>query len=357
MAGIGGSVGLKGSDGEAVQREALKKGAEAVSPRRAVVALRSLNDHSLDIDIVTSGGEMGEDELRTAGLKYDVVYRANSVTTRADTISSVREFLRVGVDLVVFVGGDGTARDVLEVIDARTPMTGVPSGVKMHSAVFLNRPEDLGPAVSSYWKTGALKKAEVMDVDEDLFRKGVVRAKLYGIAMVPDDKTHIQTGKSSYETLSAEDEAKEIGSYIAESMEPQTAYILGPGTTTSHIAEALGIRKTLLGVDVISDGRLVISDATEKDLLRVLGTKGKAIIVLSPIGSQGFFLGRGNQQISCKVVRAAGPESIVVVATPTKLKDTKVLRVDTGDPDLDAELRGRVKVVTGYKRRKLVEVR
>jgi predicted polyphosphate/ATP-dependent NAD kinase len=357
VAGMGGAVGLKGSDGEAVQLEALKRGAETVSPRRAVVALRSLRDQPLDLEIVTSGGDMGEDELRTADLESNVVYRSKGATTKADTISSVREFLRVGVALIVFVGGDGTARDVLEVADARTPMIGVPSGVKMHSAVFLNRPEDLGRVVSSYGKNGTLKKAEVMDIDEDLFRKGVVRAKLYGIAKIPDDRAHIQTGKASYDTISAEDEAREIGDYIAESMEPDMSYILGPGSTTSSIADALGIRKTLLGVDVISNGQLVISDATENDLLRVLESNSKVVIVLSPIGSQGFFLGRGNQQISGKVVRAAGPESIIVVATPTKLKDTKILRVDTGDPDLDRKLRGRVKVVTGHRRRRLVEVR
>jgi predicted polyphosphate/ATP-dependent NAD kinase len=356
VAGIGGSVGLKGSDGEAVQREAVKRGAETVSPRRAVVALLSLRD-SPDLEIVTSGGEMGENELLTAGLKADIVYRSEGTTTKADTILSVEAFLKTGVDLVVFVGGDGTARDVLEVADTRTPMIGVPSGVKMHSAVFLNRPEDLGLVVSSYGKTGALKEAEVMDIDEELFRKGVVKAKLYGIAKTPDDRGHIQTGKASYDTISAEDEAREIGDYIAESMEPDTAYILGPGSTTSSIADALGIRKTLLGVDVISNGKIVISDATEKDLLSVLESHNKVAIILSPIGSQGFFLGRGNQQISGKVVRAAGPESITLVATPTKLRDTKILRVDTGDPDLDGRLRGKVKVVTGYKRRRLVEVR
>ncbi len=357
IAGIGGTVGLKGSDGYDVQREAKRRGAHHISPLRAQVALNSLKVFRTDLQILTSGEEMGESELKACGLNAEVIHRPRSPTTKEDTKASVAGFLHEGVELVVFVGGDGTARDVLEVVDRKVPIIGVPSGVKMHSSAFLNRPEDLGDVLSSFARARAVKDAEVMDIDEDLFRTGIVKAKLLGLAKTPDDNAHVQNSKASYDMLSVEDEAREIGQYVAESMSPEYFYILGPGTTTSFIAESLGVKKTLLGVDVISAGKVVISDATENDLLRLLESPHKAIIIVSPIGSQGFFLGRGNQQISAKVIRAVGADGVMVIATPTKLRDTKILRVDSGDPEVDGWLKGKIKVVTGYKRKRLVEVR
>jgi predicted polyphosphate/ATP-dependent NAD kinase len=357
VAGMGGSVGLKGTDGRDIQEEAVRRGASRGSPARASVALRSLKECDLDAEILTCRGEMGEAELLAAALPHKVVYVPAGESTGTDTIAAVRMFVRDGVTLAIFVGGDGTARDVVEAADAKVPIVGVPAGVKMHSAVFLNRPEDLGPLVASFFREPAVKSAEVMDIDEDLFRKGIVSARLYGIAVVPDDRTHMQSGKTSYGSGSTEDEASEIGKYVADIMDPDVAYIVGPGSTTAAIAKALGVTKTLLGVDVFRDGRIIASDATEADLLKILSSGQKATIIVSPIGSQGFFLGRGNQQISPRVIEAVGTDNLVIVSTPTKLRDTSVLKVDSGDPALDQKLRRRTKVVTGYKRKKLVEVR
>jgi predicted polyphosphate/ATP-dependent NAD kinase len=358
VAGMGGSVGLKGTDGEAIQREAIRRKADKVSPPRALRALSSLKESGIVLQILTCDGEMGSEELKESGLPHRVVHRppCKTKTTRDDTLNATRAFLREDADLVVFVGGDGTARDVLQVADELVPMVGVPSGVKMHSAVFLNRPDDLGPILSAFAENGAVKGADVMDIDEDLFRKGRVSAKLYGIAKVPDEAQHMQSSKMAYASGSAEDEATEIGQYIADTMEPGVLYILGPGSTTEHIARAIGVKKTLLGVDVILDREALVSDASEQDLVRVLGEGRKAMIVVSPIGSQGFFLGRGNQQISSEVVKMVGAENIMVVSTLTKLRDTPTLKVDSGDGELDRQLKGRIKVITGYRRRRLVEV-
>jgi predicted polyphosphate/ATP-dependent NAD kinase len=357
VAGMGGSVGLKGTDGAEVQAEAARRGASMTSPERAVASLRSLHDQGLELEIVTCGGDMGENELKAAKLRYEVVYSPRTPTSKDDTVTAVREFVRGNVTLVVFVGGDGTARDILEVVGDSIPMIGVPAGVKMHSAVFLNRPEDLGPVVSSFSRKHALKDAEVMDIDEDLFRSGVLRAKLYGVAKVPDDRAHVQSGKMSYASDSAEDEAAEVGHYIADTMEPGVTYILGPGSTTAAIGKAKGFEKTLLGVDVVKDGRVIGSDASESDILRLVCLGVRARIIVSPIGSQGFVFGRGNQQISPRVIEAVGAENVVIVATPTKLQDTRILRVDTGDPSTDRMLKGAIKVVTGYRRRRLISVR
>lgn len=357
MAGIGGSVGLKGSDGADIQKEAIRRGARRASAHKAVRALMSLKESNIDLDVLTCQGDMGEAELREAGLPHRVVYHPKQKTTREDTVAAVSRFLGEDISLMVFVGGDGTARDVLEVVDEFVPMIGVPSGVKMHSAVFLNRPEDLGPLVSVFDQSRAVKSADVMDIDEDLFRSGSLSARLYGVAKVPDDRYHVQSGKMAYASGTAEDEAAEIGQFVADTMDPGTLYILGPGSTTAHIAKAIGAEKALLGVDVVMDRKLVASDASEEDLLRLLGPGRKARIILSPIGSQGFFLGRGNQQVSPRVVNAVGISNMIIVSTPTKLRDTQVLKVDSGNPELDEKLKGKTKVIIGYRRRKLVDVR
>jgi len=354
VAGMGGSVGLKGTDGPSILQEALARGAAPVAPSRAAKALGAVRQKGLDLEFITCSGQMGHDELLSVGLEGRVVYSAGTVTGPEDTRRAVKEFLRHGPDLIVFAGGDGTARDVLEVVGQGTTIVGIPAGVKMHSAVFAVSPESFGDLVESFDRTGRTKEAEVMDVDEERFRQGVLQAKLYGYARVPDDAVNLQSSKMVYHSGGADEEAAEIGQYVAEEMRTGVCYVLGPGSTTAAIARHAGLEKTLLGVDVMKDTSIVLRDATEEQLLELLQGGCDAEIVVTPIGSQGFVFGRGNQQISARVLRLVGKARICIVATPTKLRDTPVLRADTGDAELDAELRGQVKVVTGYRRRKLV---
>lgn len=356
VAGMGGAVGLKGTDGVDTQLEAVRRGASKIAPKRAVEALKSIFPSGIRIEFSTCSGDMGADELREAGLEGEVVYEPSRPSTREDTAKAAAAFARIGVALIIFVGGDGTARDIVGAVDGTVPIVGVPSGVKMHSGVFLNRPEDLGAVLSGFEENPATAEVEVLDVDEELFRRGILQARLYGIARAPSDRARIQTGKMVYHSGTADDEAAEIGKYMADEMRDGVLYILGPGSTTAAIAKELGLSKTLLGLDAILDRRIVCSDAAESDLLRLLAEHRDVKVILTPIGSQGFFLGRGNQQISARVLRELGKENIIVVATPTKLAGTPVLKVDTGDPELDREFRGRMKVVTGYKRRRIVEV-
>jgi predicted polyphosphate/ATP-dependent NAD kinase len=355
VAGMGGAVGLKGTDGEEVLREAVRRGARRPAADRAAEAVRSAGKVG-GLRFLTCSGEMGEDAFMAEGVPCEVVCRHADVTSARDTRGAVRAFMAKGADLVVFVGGDGTARDVVAEARDAVPILGVPSGVKMHSAVFLNTPSELGDLLSSFSLTRAVREAEVLDVDEESFRDGAVRAKVFGVALTPDSSEHVQSGKQSYASGTAEDEADEIGQYMADSMEPGVTYIIGPGSTTARIARAMGQLKSLLGVDVYRDRARVLADASEADLLKELETRKDARIVVSPIGAQGFFFGRGNQQISPEVVRRVGVCNIVVVSTPSKLRGTPVLRVDTGDPALDADLRGNLKVVTGYKRKRLLKV-
>ena len=355
IAGMGGSVALKGTDGEAILAEAESRGAARTSPLRAARAMSGLVSRS-DIEVLTCSGDMGVDELEDAGLPSSVIYQASAPTRGEDTTKAARAFVNAGAAILVFAGGDGTARDVLAAIDQRVPMIGIPAGVKMHSAVFVNAPEDLPLLLSEFMRSGATKDAEVMDIDEEGFRAGVLRARLFGYAKVPDDSVHLQAGKEEYHSGGADEEAVEIGQYVADEMEDGVAYILGPGTTTARVADAMGQEKTLLGVDVYIDKKRVLRDATEEDLMDFLRTGKSARIVVTPIGAQGFFLGRGNQQLSARVIRAVGARNVLVLAGPTKLKGTPVLHADTGDPELDVSFKGRIKVISGYKRRRLVSV-
>jgi predicted polyphosphate/ATP-dependent NAD kinase len=355
VAGMGGTVGLKGTDGEDILKEAVARGATRQSPLRTSRALRGLKGRT-DAEFMTCSGEMGKEELDRAGIRSVVVHEPPAETSRKDTVAAVRAFVRDGADIVIFAGGDGTARDVLEAADRKVPVIGIPTGVKMHSAVFVNSPEDLPLLLEDFSRTGATRDAEVMDIDEVSFRKGVLKAKVFGLAKVPEDRVHLQAGKAEYHSGGADEEAREIGQYVVDEMEDGVAYIVGPGSTTAIIGEVLGQAKALLGVDVFLNRKLVLHDASEQDLLGFLRHHGASKIIATPIGAQGFFFGRGNQQISARVIKAVGGKNVVVLATPTKLKDTPVLRVDTGDSELDESLRGRIRVVTGYRRRRLLPV-
>jgi len=346
VAGMGGRVGLKGTDGEAA-RKALELGAKPTSPRRAVEMLKSLRRYAPPIRLYAYPEEMGEAEALEAGFKPIVVGELRArPTTAEDTKRAVEEFTSIPVDLIVFVGGDGTARDVMDANKAGIPVLGVPAGVKMYSAVFAVSPEAAARIVARFAYTGLpVRMAEVMDVDEEAFRANRLSARLYGYLPVIYESELVQGVKRATVVDEERLQLVELAERLKPSIEPGVAYVLGPGSTVKALAEALGVDKTLLGVDVVVDGRVVELDADEARILRALeGREGR--IVVTPIGGQGFILGRGNQQISPSVVRKVGVGNVIVVATTTKLRGLDALRVDTGDPELDAQLRGRTKVLT-----------
>ncbi len=353
IAGMGGRVGLKGTDGLA--EEAVKRGAVPVSQERMKEALAHLQTE--DVLFLTASGKMGESVLKETGFPHEVVYPAGSKTSAEDTERAVAEFMNRGAELIVFCGGDGTARDVFSVTGDSIPILGVPAGVKMHSSVFAVNPGSAARIIGAFVRgESKIIEGEVMDIDENEYRGGRLSARLYGIARVPDVGDGLQGMKESYGSGTAEQEKEEIAHYMAELIEDDrgTTFILGAGTTVAAIARALGTEKTLLGVDIWRNGRIIAGDATEQDILNNLTEKNR--IVITVIGHQGFIFGRGNQQISPEVIRRVGKENISVVATPTKLKSTPVLRVDTGDEELDSELRGYIRVITGYGRERVVKV-
>ena len=357
VAGLGGRVGLKGSDGKEIQRKALALGATPQAPERAAEAFERIK--SVDgLEVVTYPGEMGADVARTCGCQPLVIGSIKpGETTAQDTRSAARAMLEQNVDLLLFTGGDGTARDIYSTIGEKIPVLGIPAGVKIHSAVFGTNPRGAGDLAALYLagRITSLREAEVMDIDEDAFRRGVVAARLYGYLKVPFRTSLIQTLK----VASAGEQASvaSIAYDIVENMEDDCLYIIGPGTTTRSVLSELGLDKTLIGVDVVLNRELLAADVNEAQLLALLeGHRAK--IVVTPIGGQGCIFGRGNQQISPNVIEDVGRDNIIVVSTKEKLYTLgrRPLWVDTGDQEVDKMLTGYIRVVTGYNERAVRKV-
>lgn len=377
VAGVGGTVGLKGSDGDDIVRRALASGAPREAPRRAAVALARLAHLREHVAVVTCPGEMGEDEARACGFEPEVIAPAGArwgagraalpdgspATSADDTVAAARALREGGVDLLLFAGGDGTARDVCLAVGDTVTCLGVPAGVKIHSAVYATTPGSAGELAALYLHDRPaavlLREAEVMDLDEDAFRSGRVSARLYGYLTVPYERSLVQCAKAGG-CAGDEGDLRAIAADVVNAMDPRALYLLGPGTTTRAVARALGVDKTLLGVDALRGGRLVGADLGERRLLELLDEGGAAAarIVVTVIGGQGHIFGRGNQQLSAAVIRKVGLERVIVVASETKLLSLSggPLLVDSGDAALDAAFAGYRQVVTGLGRRTIYRV-
>ncbi len=372
IAGLGGRVGLKGTDGSGVVARALELGARPEAGSRAAAAVRELlHDRSGPQGsprFVGGPGAMGAASLLEAGVlraRVEVGSETGRLpveegeapgrdlaTSAADTRRLALAFADVPVDLLLMSGGDGTARDVEAAIGTRIPVLGIPAGVKIQSAVFATSPAAAGRLAAAFLASPhrRTEEREVLDLDEDAYRRGAVVPQLHGYLRVPAGRS-VQPRKSPAVPDDA-GVAAAIAEQVVAAMLPGHRYVLGPGTTIRAIAERLGVRTTLVGIDVVElahEGpRLVAEDVGEKELLRSIAAR-PATIVLTPVGGQGFLIGRGNQPLSPAVLRAAGRDALLVVATPAKLAalEGRPLLVDTGDDELDRALEGHLRVITG----------
>jgi predicted polyphosphate/ATP-dependent NAD kinase len=362
IAGLGGRVGLKGSDGPEIQRRARSLGAEPRAGDRAAAALGPLRSMAEAIDLLTAVGEMGETIALRAGFQPRVIptcaSRGAGATTAEDTCRAARAMRDAGADLVLFAGGDGTARDMCRAVGIGLPVLGIPAGVKIHSAVYAVTPILAGSLAAEFLGGGRahLREAEVVDLDEEWFRRGQIVTALHGYLMVPHRAGLVQDRKAPTPPgVTAQTQA--IAAAVAEQLKPGRAYALGPGTTTRAVAEYLGLSKTLVGVDLITREELLAADVGEREILEMQQRRPLGIII-SPIGGQGFLLGRGNQQISPRVLRGIQREHLLVICPPAKLAalQSRPLLVDTGDPEVDGRLAGHLEVITGYRERAVYPV-
>ena len=378
ISGMGGRVGLKGTNG--VLARAIALGAKPIAQERALEAItryvelikddQKLTPRSINKVIwFTCNGPMGEDILVRSGIaelsgnEIEVVNTPqNPLKTKAeDTIQTCKQFVKESLDLILFCGGDGTARDIFSVVGDAIPMLGIPAGVKMHSGIFAIHPHLAGDIIVDYLKGNFdTISGEILDLDEELYRKGKWHIRLIGIAKTPHDPTFIQHGKQILESATEDEIKEEIAEFISEEMVEQsdTLFILGPGSTVEAISKHLNLKSSLLGIDAVVNKQLVGLDLNEDELLKLMENYSKMKLILSPIGAQGFILGRGNLQLSSKVIRKIGIDNIIVVSTPAKLKDIEFLKVDTADRDLDMIFseKGYLMVVIGYRQMKLKKV-
>jgi predicted polyphosphate/ATP-dependent NAD kinase len=365
IAGMGGRVGLKGTDG--VVREAARRGAQPIANARALEALRALKQlldgvpDAPNTRWLTASGAMGEDALRTAGFTaIEVVHTASTEPSAQDTSTTVAKFLATGVDLLLFCGGDGTARDICTATGEAIPILGIPSGVKMYSGVFAATPAYAAEIVLRYLtRQIGLARVEILDLDEEKYRRDEWAVRLYMSASTPFEPTYVQAAKALIAGADEEAVKDDIAEHLREEIDagPDTLYLLGPGSTVQSVGRALHMNKTLLGIDGIAGGQVAGQDLAEEQILTLLARYENRKLVLSPIGAQGFVLGRGNQPLSPAVIRKIGPDNIILIATPAKLARTPLLRFDTGDPDLDNDLISRqfFPVIVGYHRTRLVK--
>ena len=369
VAGMGGSVGLKGTDH--VVEEALRRGAVPGSEKRAETALRELLPYKDELLICTGAGHMGGELAQRMGFRTEVlpvgtdtgaadapvdtdILAASAfcfATAGSDTIALGKRLLNEQADLLLFAGGDGTARDIYQAVGTELVCVGIPAGVKIHSPVYAKNPGAAGK-LAAMWMSGRIKRyeeKEVLDIDEDAYRSGHINTALYGYLKIPAERVLTQNRKAPT-PLSDEAAIESIAYEVTDHMEPDVVYLVGAGTTTRGVMKKLGLPNTLIGVDVVENGKVLENDAYgERILSHIRGKRAKLILTVT--GGQGFLFGRGNQQLTPEVIRTVGKENLIILATSSKLAELRgnPLLVDTGDDALNEELCGYYRVITGYK--------
>ena len=357
IAGMGGRVGLKGTDGEKILNEAIRRGAKPVSPKIGLRFLEELQRMDPQVELITAPRMMGEDVAGHLNIKCEIIGEIGETTTAEDTIRIAR-LMKKEVKLIAFCGGDGTARNILDVVGQSSPVLGIPSGVKVYSAVFATNPITAATSVISLLHDHVTTRlGEVVDIDEEAFRKNRLSVKLFGYLSTPDSGSMIQSSKSLTQSLD-EEQLDAVADHVFELVKPETTYVLGPGLTVARIAKRLGVPKTVLGVDVVKGDRTVLGRDVDEQTLDSLVRSGPTKIIASPIGGQGILFGHGNQPITADILRTVGLENVMVVASRSKIESLhpRRLLVDLGDDDIDKRLRGYVRVFSGYREELVVKV-
>ena len=354
-AGLGGRLGFKGSDGRAA--EARAAGAQDRAGPRMRQCLKKLAELAREpIEIIAWDGRMGGDWIPGE-------YTSTGVTPETTDAGSTSDFIKANSpDLFLYAGGDGTTRDIVEALgDRNIPLVGVPGGVKMHSGCFATTPKAAAEVVWSF-VTGDLMVArtEVMDLDEEVYRKGEWKVRMYGEAFTPASPRWMQGAKEQVQRESEEETLEAMAMHVASLVEEDEDLMIvwGSGGTLRQICRENGFDSTLLGIDIQHAGKMYL-DLNEEGLLeRISSHEGKILLLLSPMGGQGFLIGRGNLQLSPDVLRAIGTSNILGIATPAKLLGLSELRIDTGDETLDAEIRAKkyLKVLQGYRTTRVIRV-
>jgi len=356
ISGMGGSVGLKGTDGE-IYKKALELGAVPTAPERASQFLSNIKEKQ-EISIIVAPGKMGENYVKKENIKFEVVGEIGHFTNAEDTRRIAKQMVNKNIEILIFCGGDGTARDIYDAIDLKIPVIAIPTGVKMYSSVFALNPRSAAQILDLFIVEAVeMVEREVLDINEEQYRKNKLESKLYGYLKVPKVLMLIQSGKTgSSSGKTVEENKRDIAQFVIEDMQEDCLYLLGPGTTVKAITEYLNLPKTLLGIDGVHQKELIESDLNENRILDLIGRYPNTKIVVSPLGGQGFIFGRGNKQFTPKVLKKVESKNIIIVSTAEKIRELKCLRVDTGNVDVDNSLKGFAKVIIGYMEQIVISV-
>lgn len=360
LAGIGGPVALKGSDGPDTVAAARRRGGIPQAPQRASRALRALASAAGPIEVLAAPGPMGADAAREAGLEVRTTSAGvTSETTADDTRAAAVAMREAGVDLLLFAGGDGTARDIHVAVEETVPVIGIPAGVKMHSGVFAHSPEAAAQAGAQFLNGGptSLRLADIADVDEQAAREGRVSSILYGSARIPDLPRLVLSAKSGSRT-SPGVALEKLCHGIAADLEPDCLHLIGPGSTTSLVLGALGEDGTLLGVDAVRDRTVIGRDLTEDQIVALMQQSQETRLIVGLVGGQGVLFGRGNKQLGPRVLCQIPRDRITILSASDKLLTLypPTLWVDTGEPELDARLEGYMRVDVGPRQQIVMKV-
>ena len=369
-AGLGGKLGFKGSDGRA--EEARLSGAKdragpRISETMGYISKMIQSKKCLDFDLFICGGKMGFDwiqEIPFSNMK--VIGDWQGKTSAEDTSLAVELLLDENVDLILYAGGDGTTRDIIEKLDlldsSELPLIGVPSGVKMYSGCFAEDTQAAAEVLAA-WINGELgfSTTEVLDMDEDSYRMGEWKIDMFGQATTPASPLWIQGSKHQIQAIGEDEVLESLSEHILELyLKDDYLIVWGAGGSLNKIAKLCGLSTTLLGIDITKGNELIGTDLSEKELISILedSSDEKIVLLLSPMGGQGFLIGRGNLQLSPDVLRKIGIENIMGVATPAKLLSISRIRIDTGDISLDKEIREKkyIKMIQGYRTIKIVKI-
>ena len=366
-AGLGGRLGLKGSDGQA--EIARSRGAQDRSGPR----MRAMLDHlitiskeNLDgIQWYVSKGRMGTDWISPAISSLEIIHSSSSSTDAKDTSQLVGSMIESDIDLLVYAGGDGTTRDVVAALSEygrpELPIIGVPTGVKMHSGCFASSPKAAAEVLSA-WLEGdlLLSSTEVLDLDEDLYRKGKWVVKLYAEAITPASPRWMQGSKMRVEASGEEEIIQGLADHVRETLIGDRMMIVwGSGGTLRTIGGILGFDLSTLGIDITVGGNIIGSDLNENEILSALREhQGDVMLLLSPMGGQGFLIGRGNLQLSPDVLRIIGVNRVLGIVTPAKMLTLRSLRIETGDSEMDKRFSDKkyLKVLQGYRTTRVLKV-
>jgi len=364
IAGTGGPQGWKGTDAFSSESWSLfLESHSSPSFLKAFMALRSLTDEILsEIEWITVESFMGQDILDSLGFSYQLLdLSISSPSSSEDSKQAILELSSLNCDLVLFVGGDGTARDLFSSAPDQL-MIGIPGGVKIFSSCFLAHPENLLPLLTHGLYEGFNSNFEdVLDINEEKYRSGVLDISIYGAMKCPLVPHLLQGSKEASPTGVVDSPWESIRSFLKEDGVYDQFVIAGPGSSVSYVLEPLTDDKTLLGVDVFSGGKVLSKDCSRDQILSFVSKnnidKSNIHLIISPIGGQGFLFGRGNQQIPPSLLALIPRDNIHVVSSVAKISGLESLRIDTGDSEVDDQLIGFIKVITGYRRYNLVKIK